>query len=127
MPTILIVDDDEAVRLALQTLLHRKGFEVVSLESGVGVASILRERRIDLVITDIIMPDKEGLETIMEIRQVAPDCKIIAVSGGGRVGPNDYLSAAKMFGANVVFPKPWDNTVLLSTIAKLLALEPETQ
>ncbi len=74
----------------------------------------------DLVITDIIMPEKEGIETIIELRQMSPEMKIIAISGGGRIGAETYLNIAKKFGAAFTFAKPIDRKELLDAIQEIL-------
>jgi CheY-like chemotaxis protein len=74
----------------------------------------------DLLITDIIMPEKEGLETIFELRKTYPKLKIIAISGGGRISPSGYLPGAKLLGADMVFEKPLDQKKFLHAIALLL-------
>lgn len=74
----------------------------------------------DIVITDILMPEKEGLETIQEFRRDFPDVKIIAMSGGGRVGTNDYLRVAELYGAGHVFKKPFRLANMLSAVEGLI-------
>ena len=75
----------------------------------------------DLVITDLIMPEKEGLETIADIRRACSDMPIIAISGGGRLGPNDYLETARFIGADATLAKPFARTELINTVDALLA------
>jgi len=84
-----------------------------------------RENPMDLVITDIIMPEKEGLEIITEFRREYPSVKLIAISGGGRIGPANYLKMAKLLGAERTFAKPVDTSQLLSAIEELLAPDKE--
>jgi YesN/AraC family two-component response regulator len=81
---------------------------------------LFREEAADLVITDIIMPDQEGIETIMELRRDFPEVKIIAISGGGRVRPDEYLHMAKTMGAHLTLLKPFEQQELLSAVQKLL-------
>jgi len=120
MALILVVDDDDQIRALLSRLLSRNGYEVLEASNGRIAVDILRKGPVDLVITDLIMPDKEGLETIREIVKEHKGIKIIAISGGGRVGPDSYLSMAKMFGASAVFTKPLEMAELLHTVAELL-------
>jgi len=120
MVRILVVDDDKEVRGMLRQMLERAGYEVVDAPDGNVALKLYREQPTDLVITDLIMPDKEGIETIMELRRDFPDVKIIAISGGGRVGPRDYLRMAKMLGAQRIFTKPLDRLELLNAIEELL-------
>ena len=122
MARILVIDDDPAVRSMLSDLLQRAGFEVVQGSDGREAMTALREKPIDIVITDIIMPEKEGLETIQELQQEFPEVKIIAISGGGRVGPRTYLSMAKSFGAQRTFEKPFNNDEIIQAVQELLAV-----
>ncbi len=78
------------------------------------------EQEADLIITDLIMPDKEGLETIMELRRDFPEVKIIAISGGRRVGPDEYLYMAKIMGAHLTLLKPFEQEELLPAVQELL-------
>ena len=85
---------------------------------------IYRQEPVDLIITDILMPEKEGIETIIELRQDFPDVKIIAMSGGGRIGTKDYLHLAKIFGVQRTFTKPVAREQLLDAIKELLKEKP---
>jgi len=120
MARILVVDDDKEVREMLRQMLERAGYEVVDACDGNVALKLYREQPTDLIITDLIMPNKEGIETIMELRRDFPDVKIIAISGGGRIGPKDYLSSAKMLGARRILAKPLDRPKLLKAIEELL-------
>lgn len=105
--TILIVDDDLPFVTVLAAALRRAGYTVTTAANGLEGLRILEERSHDIVITDIVMPEKEGIETIIEIRRTCPACKIIAMSGGGRIGADDYLQLAKKLGANATINKPF--------------------
>lgn len=120
MSRILVADDEAPIRELLRQALEMNGYEVVEAANGVETVKIFRENQIDLVITDIIMPDKEGLESIMDLKEIDPDVKIIAMSGGGRLEPHSYLQMAAKFGAKKVFQKPLSISLLLSTIKELL-------
>lgn len=120
MSRILVADDEAPIRELLRQALEMNGYEVVEAADGVETVKIFRENQIDLVITDIIMPDKEGLESIMDLKEIDPDVKIIAMSGGGRLEPHSYLQMAAKFGAKKVFQKPLSISLLLSTIKELL-------
>jgi DNA-binding response OmpR family regulator len=121
MPKILVIDDDVLMRNTMSRILRNSGFEVVLAEDGVqGVAAFRREQP-DLVVTDIIMPEKEGIETIIEIRRTSPDVKIIATSGGGRAGRADFLSMAQRLGATDVIPKPFLPQDLVNRVNKCLS------
>jgi DNA-binding NtrC family response regulator len=123
MARILVIDDDIQICEMLSQMLQKEGFEVAYAENGIKAGRIYRAILVDLVITDIIMPDKEGLETIVELRRDFPDIKIIAISGGGRVGPEPYLKMAKSMGAMFTFVKPIDRGELLDAIQKALGSE----
>lgn len=107
MPRILVIDDDEQVRGLLVRMLERAGFDDVD-QAADGNAGLARyqDTPADLVITDIVMPEKEGLETIQDLRRISPDVRIIAISGGGLNQPGNYLQLARHFGANEVLTKP---------------------
>lgn len=125
MKRILIIDDDFHVRDMLERLLRRAGYDSQLAENGVEALKMHRENPVDLVITDIIMPEKEGLEIITEFRRDYPSVKLIAISGGGRIGPANYLKMAKLLGAERTFAKPVDTSQLLSAIEELLATDKE--
>ena len=120
MSLILVIDDDDQIREMLRRMLERDGHEVVEAADGDEGISLYRERRADLIILDIVMPKKEGIETIMDLRIEFPDVKIIAISGGGSIGPETYLDIAKGFGAMRVFTKPFEIKELLAAIRELL-------
>ena len=117
---ILIVDDEEQMRLALRRMLEREGYSVREAENGDKAIRIHREKQADLIITDIIMPDKEGLGTIVELKSEFPDTKIFAMSGGGKNSPEQYLRMANGLGVNRVFIKPFSREDILSAVAEAL-------
>lgn len=119
MARILVIDDDEDVRQMLRRILEHAGHEVVEADNGAVGVKLFREEPSDLVITDIIMPEKEGIETIRDLRKLQKEVKIVAISGGGRVGPSDYLTAAKMLGAMKTFSKPFSRQEILDTVDEL--------
>ncbi|HLN20424.1 MAG TPA: response regulator [Bacteroidales bacterium] len=120
MSKILVFDDEPAILLMIKKLLEKAGYEVeVALNGKEGMA-LFEKNKPDLLITDIIMPEKEGLETIFELRRQHPSLKIIAISGGGRIGPDGYLPGAKLLGANAVFAKPLIPKEFLKTVSDLL-------
>lgn len=120
MPRILVVDDDEQVRTMLRMTLEAAGYDADEAEDGRQAIRRQREKPADLVITDLIMPEKEGLETIMDLRREWPETKIIAISGGGRIVPTDFLWHAKRLGAAEVFQKPIDRKKLLGAVSSLI-------
>ena len=121
MKRILIIDDDFLVRDMLERLVRKACYDVETAENGFHAMRLHRENPVDLVITDIIMPEKEGLETITELRSLFPSVKIIAISGGGRIGPANYLKMAKMLGADRTFSKPFNPSELIAAVDELLA------
>lgn len=121
MERVLIVDDEELVRVTLRQILQSAGYEITEASDGRQALADYKESRPDLVITDIIMPDKEGIETIIELRAMDPNAKIIAISGGGRVGASDYLELAKRLGADKVISKPLNSEKLLQAVEVVMA------
>jgi len=120
MAKILVFDDELAILLMLKKMLEKAGHEVdIALNAREGM-ELFDSNIPDLLITDIIMPQKEGLETILELRQKYPGIKIIAISGGGRIGPSEYLQTAKYLGADLVFSKPLVQKEFLEAISLLL-------
>ena len=120
MARILIIDDEPSVRELLITMLMEEGHEVVEAADGKAGLRLLQERPADLVITDLIMPEKEGIETIMDLRRDFPDVKIIAMSGGGIIQAQDYLGMAQGMGAHRVFEKPFGVGAMLTAVRELL-------
>lgn len=120
MARILIVDDDEHIRILLEKVLSNDSHEVVTAENGAVASARQSERPADVVIMDIIMPEKEGFETIIEFRRDYPETKIIAISGGGRLGPDQYLKLARTMGAHFIFEKPLQLTQLREAIHSLV-------
>jgi YesN/AraC family two-component response regulator len=121
MKRLMIIDDDYFVRDMLERLMRKAGFDAETAEHGADALKLHRHNPVDLVITDILMPEKEGLETITEFRRFFPGVKVIAISGGGRIGPANYLKMAKLLGADRTFAKPVDTSQLLSAVEELLA------
>ena len=108
MQKILIIDDEEQTRSVFKEMLGRFGYEVLEASNGEEGLVLQREKTADLIIMDIFMPHKEGLETIREMRREFPEVKIIAISGGGLIEPDPdaYLNAAKQLGAMCALQKP---------------------
>ncbi len=120
MGQILLVDDDAQVRKMLKITLEREGYAVTEAGDGTQAVQVYDVDSIDLVITDIVMPEKEGIETIMELKAINPLVKIIAISGGGRISPEDYLKWARRFGVSHTFTKPVGREELLTAVAGLV-------
>jgi DNA-binding NtrC family response regulator len=120
MARILVIDDDPQVRCVLRDALEMAGHEVSTAPDGrLGVASH-RASPADLVVTDIIMPEQEGLESILELRQEFPGVRIIAISGGGPSMKLDFLGAARHFGACRTFQKPFPLDDLVQAVREEL-------
>ncbi len=127
MPRILIVDDDDQVRTMLSKVLLQRGFQVSEAVNGLNISEKIQDQPADVVILDIVMPEREGLETLMEIKQKNPGQKIIAISGGDPNIPEylgDSLKAAQVLGADHVLQKPFEHKLLLDCIKKLMKDDP---
>ena len=116
MKRILIIDDDEQFREMLRVMIEKQGYEVKEAADGEIGMNQQHEKPFDLIITDIIMPNKEGIAVITDLKSEYPDLKIIAISGGGRIVPNDYLSIAEKLGADRTLSKPFERRELLKVI-----------
>jgi len=123
VPRILLVEDDDAVREILRKALVAAGHEVDEASNGDVAVAYYRRQAADLVITDLVMPEKDGLETIMELRRMDPSVRIVAMSGGGRtLGPGQlYLESARALGARQILSKPFTVGALLRAVAAALA------
>ena len=120
MAHILLVDDEPLVVEALSNAIVKKGHTVVTAKDGNQGMERFVEGKFDLVITDIIMPDKEGIEMIMEMRRHAPHTRILAISGGGRTGSVEFLQMAKKLGATATLRKPIRLAELYQTLEECL-------
>lgn len=120
MGKILIIDDDDGMRRTIGRILESAGYEVLEAPNGRIGLDLFQTHAPRLVITDLLMPAKDGLETIREIRQTGMNAKIVATSGGWRTAQLDFLGAAAEFGADVVLPKPFRSKDLLDAVGKLL-------
>lgn len=120
MVKILIIEDEDSFRNVLVKMLSKAGFEVRQAGDGNQALEVCAQFMPDLVLTDIIMPDKEGLETIQELLEINPSLKIVAMSGGGRFGPDSYLPLAEKLGAKATLQKPFMREELIATINSVL-------
>ena len=120
---ILVVDDEEDIRDYLREILEDSGFEVVDAANGLLGQKLFRQKPTDLIITDILMPEKGGFEAILELHREFPEVKIFAISGGGRVSSEVYLEVAKDLGAIRTFVKPVNAKELIAEISKLFQAE----
>jgi CheY-like chemotaxis protein len=121
--SILLVDDDNQFRTMLSEALTGEGYQVQEASDGREAIQLYGAHPTDLVITDLVMPEKEGLEMITEMKALFAGVKIIAISGGGRGGAKDYLKMAKAFGAQRVLGKPFSHDEILEAISQVLDLE----
>ena len=118
---ILVIDDDDMVRRTIKRILRSDGHEVVTAEDGRRGMAKFREERPQIVVTDIIMPEQEGIETIVALRRDDPAVKIIAISGSACVGELDVLKMAQLLGADAVIEKPFRARDLLTGVRTLAA------
>lgn len=116
MPRILLVDDDDSLRKMLRITLVKMGYEVFEAQSGEDAMSQFREVAPDVLITDLIMPGKEGLEVIADLRRERPAVKIVAISGAGSIVTRNYLKLARTYGADAVLAKPFSNEELTAVL-----------
>lgn len=124
---ILLIDDDVAVRTMLRQTLTHFGHTVTEARNGKEGLELFALAEFDLVITDIVMPEKEGLEVLMELRKRQPPMKIIAISGGGRQNAMGYLQTARFLGATKVMAKPFSNESLIAAVDELMLGETPAQ
>lgn len=120
MSRILVIDDDTQFRGMLRQVLSREGYEVVEASNGKEGIALFRTEPTDLVISDILMPEQEGLQTIKELRREFPEVKIIAISGGGPSGTLNFLRAATLLGAHRTLWKPFDLDELRQVVREVL-------
>ncbi len=120
-PKILVIDDDDLVRATIVAVLERADVEVTEAEDGSVGMRLFEESGHDVVITDILMPNREGIETIRDLRRAEQDVKIIAMSGGGNIDKMQLLDLAQKFGADRVLPKPFTPQQVLTALNEVLA------
>lgn len=118
---VLLTDDDDMVREMLADAMSSAGVEVIEARNGLECLEQLQAHNVDVIVIDIIMPEKEGIETIMEIRAANPAQKIIAISGGGRTRNDDFLLLAQKLGVHATFRKPFDPDLIVSEIWNMTA------
>ncbi|MCP4020791.1 MAG: response regulator [Desulfobacteraceae bacterium] len=121
MAKILIIEDDEKFRKMLRFLLEESGHKIFEAADGREGMSIFRRGAVDLIITDIFMPEQDGLGVLREVIKGYPDMKTIVISGGGKIGAYQYLEYAEQFGADKTLAKPFENEELLAIVDELLA------
>ena len=120
-PLVLLIDDEELVRQMLTSALELGGYRVITAADGVEGLRMYQQHKPQVVVTDILMPEKEGIETIMEMRRDGDDTRIVAISGGDRSGSELFLEVAGRLGADRTLAKPFRPKELLTVISELLA------
>lgn len=127
MARVLVVEDADSVRMAVTDVLELAGHCVVEAANGRNAINILHDERFDLVITDVLMPEMDGVEVIKAVRRLQPDARVLAMSGGAPNLPAGYaLKMVEMFAADAVLYKPFLNSELEGMVDRLLAVQPET-
>lgn len=121
MARILVVDDEDVIRRMLRIALELDGHEVLEASHGKEALRLQQASPAELVITDILMPEKDGLEVIMALRHESPGLKVIAMSGGGRFKQTEALEMAEPLGAVATLRKPFDLGVMLETVKRALS------
>lgn len=116
MKRVLIADDEPEIRNIFSTILEKQGYEVETAANGDEAVKIFKASQPDLVLLDIIMPEKDGVEALGIMLKESGDVKIIAVSGGGRIAPEDYLKMAKVLGAHKTLRKPVSKKDLIEAV-----------
>ncbi len=120
MARILIIDDESQIRSMLRLMLERVGYEVIEAADGMDGIRQYRDNPADLIITDLIMPNKDGIGMIIELKKEFPNVKIIAMSGGGVNRPEGYLDGAKKLGATRTLTKPIDRDEMINAVKETL-------
>ena len=130
MARIIVIDDERDIRNVVKEVLVREGYDVVVAEDGEAGLDALREHGADLVITDVIMPGKDGVETVYDIRMEFPNTRVLVISGGGNVPPHEYepvaiktsayLASATVAGADTTLTKPFGRKELIDAVSELL-------
>ena len=120
MAKILVVEDDQVVRRVIVRALNERAHDVLQATNGVEALQLYQENPADLVITDLIMPEKDGIELIRELQGIREDVKVIAMSGGGRHGKLELLDLAEAFGAQRVLSKPIHIDALVEAVGGVL-------
>ena len=116
MPRILVIDDEPLIRSTVVTILTREGFSVEKASDGAAGIAMFRKNPPDVVITDIFMPNRDGIEVVMELKRSYPHAKIIAMTGGGERRMMEITSSAKLLGADHILLKPFDRESLLAAV-----------
>jgi len=123
MHKVLVIEDESGLREMIKTTLIRRKYTVTEASNGKEALIHFKPSMTDLVVTDLIMPEEDGLKVIMKLKELKPSIKIIAISGGGKAGPGGYLNLAKALGAHAVISKPFSINDLVNKIEELLESE----
>jgi CheY-like chemotaxis protein len=123
MAHIIVIDDDAVLRQIITLTLEAAGHTVIRCENGKKAVEILSYAHPDLLITDLLMPEMDGIETLRAARQLCPALPILAISGGSHGNPDDYLGMAKVFGATETMPKPFRPAELLGVVTRMLGAD----
>lgn len=121
MKRILIVDDEQIVLEVLRKILELEGYEVITAANGDEGIELFSQKPFDLVITDMVMPEKDGLQTILDLRKEDPDLAVIAMSGGGTISKERYLAVAGYLDGIITITKPFSMESITEAVAKLLS------
>lgn len=120
MAGILLVEDNNDLRGMLKNSLEKSKYVVIEASNGREALQKYKSLLVDLVVTDLLMPEQDGIGLIMELKKMKPDIKIIAISGGGKAGPANYLNIAETLGADAVFAKPFSLHQFMDRVNELL-------
>jgi DNA-binding response OmpR family regulator len=124
MPRILVIDDEPLIRSTVVTILTREGFSVEEASDGTVGIAMVHKNQPDLVITDIFMPNRDGIEIVMELKRSHPRTKVIAMTGGGQTRMMEVASAAQILGADYILHKPFERESLLAAVNATLGTPP---
>jgi len=124
MPSVLLIEDEELVRELLKEVLEINGFQVLTANDGIDGVRLFKESPTDIVITDLVMPEQEGVKTTLQIKKLAPHVKIIVISGKLETESMNSAPILTMMGADLVLKKPFKNETLLENVNALLTTEP---
>jgi len=119
MAGILLVEDDTDLRQMLRNALEKRNHTVIEAKDGRDAIKRFKSSLTDIVITDLLMPEQDGIGLIMELRKTRQDIRIIAISGGGKIGPSNYLDVARALGADAVFSKPFNLNTFIEEVERL--------
>ncbi|MFP4556544.1 MAG: response regulator [Bacteroidales bacterium] len=120
MKRILVIDDDPIMRETIRDILEFENFSVCEAKDGRDGMSCLQKEQFDMIVTDVLMPEKDGIEVIIEAKKKQPQIQIVAVSGGGYISAENYLKMASDLGASAIVVKPFDIDMFIDKVNSLL-------